>query len=233
VAELRSFIVGVTIAGALLLAGGLAFGLFDGDSSGSPSVTHLVTPPPTRTPEPPATRNPSEFTPVPTSQLPVVASPNSGNVPNPTPTATPTLEVAPTAVPTATPPSIDPVVEYVDTANQYTRDLFAQIEYLIGNASAPNLDAEDWRSFTLESTQSVMSLAGGLAVLPAPACVSGAHETLAGAANQAVAAASQLAAAVDGDDEPGVSAAGAALSTARNLIVDAVTEVSNTIAASC
>ena len=242
-AELRSFIIGVTIAGAILLVGGLALGLFGGDSSGSPSVRLLETPPATRTPPPAATRDPSELTPVPenpTSEVPAGDdTPVAGETPDAIQTATPTLEVAPTvadpsaAEPTATPPSTDPVVEYVNGANQYTPALLAQIEYLLGNASAPNVAAEDWRTFTLESAQNLQALAGSLAGLSAPGCVSGAHGSLAAAANEASAAAGQVIAGVEANDAAAVSAAAGSLGTARDLVGGAVTEVSNTIASSC
>jgi hypothetical protein len=236
VAELRSFIIGVTIAGAVLLIGGLAFGLFGEDSSGSPSVRLLGTPPATRTPPPAATRDPSQLTPVPptpTSQVPASGSPGAATTPSTIQTATSTLEVAPTLEPTETPPPVDPVVEYVDTANQYTPALLAQIEYLISNAAAPNVAAPDWRSFTLESAQNLQSLAGALAGLSAPACVSAAHGSLIAAANQASSAAGQVIAAVNANDAAAVSAAGGALAAARDLVGSAVTEVSNTIASSC
>lgn len=224
-----------------MLLGGLALGLFGDDSSGSPSVRFFGTPPATRTPAPPATRDPSEFTPIPSSPTSQAApagtqpgeGPTGSGTQNPIMTATPTLEVAPTAEPTPTPPTIDPVVEYVDSANQYTPALLAQVEYLIGNASAPNLQAEDWRNFTLESAQTLQSLAASLGSLPAPGCVSGSHGTLVAAANQASAAAGQIAAGVNANDAAAVSAAAGALSAARDQLGAAVTEVSNTIASSC
>ncbi|HEX5140032.1 MAG TPA: hypothetical protein VFX19_03745, partial [Dehalococcoidia bacterium] len=48
-AELRSFIIGVTIAAVVLGIAAVAFGAFDGDNGGSPSVTVLGTATPART----------------------------------------------------------------------------------------------------------------------------------------------------------------------------------------
>jgi len=236
VAELRSFIIGVTVAGAVLLIGGLAFGLFGDDTSGSPSVRLLGTPPATRTPAPAATRDPSEFTPVPptsTSGVPAGGTPGAGETPGGIQTATPTLEVAPTVEATEVPPVVNPVSEYVASANQYAPPLLAQVEYLIGNANAPAIASQDWRTFTLESAQNIQALAGALAGLAAPGCVSGAHGTLVAAANQASAAAGQVIAGVNANDAAAVSAAAGGLGASRDLVGAAVTEVSNTIASSC
>ena len=232
-AELRSFIIGVTIAGAVLLVAGLAFGLFGGDS-GSPSVRLLGTPPPTRTPPPAATRNPNEFTPIPptaTSQAPVgQETPGTGETPNPIQTATPTLEVAPTAVATAA-PQVNPVQVYVDTANQYTPGLVAQIEYLIGNVSAPNIGSSDWRNFTVKSAQNIQALAGGLAGISTPACVASAHGQLVASANQASSAAGQVIAAVNANDAGAASATAGALGASRDAINSAVGAVSVAVGA--
>jgi hypothetical protein len=246
-AELRSFIIGVTIAGIVLVFAGLVFGVFGSSGGNSPSVRLLGTPPATRTPAPATTRSPSEFTPVvPTaiSQLPPAETPGEGTPaaetplpgvptsPLQSPTPTPTLEVAPTAAPTAT-PQTNEVTVYVDSANQYTPSLVAQIEYLIGNTSAPAVGDPSWKSFTLESAQYVQGLAGSLASIPAPACVASAHGGLVAAANQASAAASQVAAAVNADNPGAVTSAGAGLAGARDAINSAVADVSATIGSSC
>jgi hypothetical protein len=238
VAELRSFIIGVTIAGLFLLVGGLAFGLFGDDTSGSPSVRLLGTPPATRTPPPATTRDPSELTPVPpsaTSETATTGTQAAGNTPSAIQTATPTLEVAPTAdvEPTEAPPVVDPVDDYIAAANQYAPALLAQIEYLLGNASAPNITATDWRTFTLESAQNIQALAGALAGIAAPGCVSGAHGSLVAAANEASAAAGQVAAGVNANDAAAVGAATGPLGAAQSLVGGAVTEVSNTLGSAC
>ena len=238
-AELRSFIIGVTIAGLVLLVAGLAFGLFSDDSSGSPSVRLLGTPPATRTPAPAATRDPSEFTPVaPTAtseapaETPGAETPATGETPGGIQTATPTLEVAPTAE--ATPePEVNTVAVYVDTANQYTPGLVGQIDYLIGNVNAPNITSEEWRNFTLDSAQTVQGLAAALAGVAAPACASDAHGTLVAAANQASVSAGQVIAAVNAINASAATAASGGLGAARDAINGAVVNVSNTIASSC
>lgn len=258
-AELRSFVIGVAIAGALLLAAGLAFGLFSGDSSGSPSVRLLGTPPATRTPAPAATRPPTEFTPVtpanngappidtPTEQTPAGENPNGSQQPEPTqppvtePTATPTLEIAPTQVPTEVPteeptevptesPSTNELVAYVDSANEYTPPLVANIEYLVGNVNAPNMADESWRTFTQDAATTIQGLAGSLASLYAPDCVSSAHGTLVAAANQASAAAGTVIAAVEAEDSVAAAGAGGSLVSARDSINSAVATVSAAVA---
>jgi hypothetical protein len=239
VAELRSFLVGVVIAGVVLLLAGIAFGLFGGDSNGSPSVRLLGTPPATRTPAPPATRNPSEFTPVVPVDTVAPAgggtpaagqTPAGGETPNPIQTATATLEVAPTAAAT-TAPAVNEVQVYVDTANQYTPALVAQLTYLAGNASAPNLASTDWVNFTLESAQSVQTLASAVAGISAPACLSSPHSALVAAANQASGAAGQVIAAVTATDANGVSASAGAVTSARDAVDSAVSTISAAIPA--
>lgn len=119
-AELRSFLVGIVIAGLVLLVAAAAFGAFGSDSDGSPSVRLLGTPPPTRTPPPAATRDPSQFTPVApqeTSQPPTEGTVGAGGTPdpeNPIQTATPPpqevvpTEAPPVVVPTDPPPVVIP-----------------------------------------------------------------------------------------------------------------------------
>jgi hypothetical protein len=240
VAELRSFIIGVTIAGAVLLFAGLAFGLFGDDNGGSPSVRFLGTPPATRTPPPAVTRAPSEFTPVPPTSTPVVPAGETpgaetavpGTTEIPIQTATPTLEVAPTAAATAT-PEVNTVAVYVDTANLYTPGIVAQIDYLIGNVNAPNITSAEWRSFTTESAQAVQGYAASLAGVAAPACVAGAHGSLVTAANQASASAGEVITAVNANNGSAATAASVGLSAARDAINNAVANVSNTIGSSC
>ena len=246
-AELRSFIIGVTIAGALLLFAGLAFGLFGSDSSGSPSVRLLGTPPATRTPAPGATRSPSEFTAVVPTETPAVPAgetptvpagetPATGETPSAIQTATPTLEVAPTeaatAAPTAT-PQVNETGAYIDSANQYTPALVAQVEYLISNVNAPSVNDPSWQAFTLESAQNIQGLAAGLAGISAPACVSAAHGSLVAAANQASASAGGVIAAVQAGDAGAASAAGGGLVAARDAINGAVATVSSTVGSAC
>lgn len=244
-AELRSFIIGVTIAGAVLLVAGLAFGLFSSGSGDSPSVRLLGTPPATRTPAPAATRSPSELTPVPptaTSGIPAGETPANGTPANGTPavsptespiqTATPTLGVAPTAVATPT-PATNPVVVYVDTANQYTPSLVSQVDYLIGNVNAPAMSDANWRNYTTQSAQNIENLAANLASISAPACVSSAHGSLVAAANQASAAAAQVIAAINANDTGSLQATSGPLSNARDAINVAVTKVSSTVSSDC
>jgi hypothetical protein len=237
VAELRSFIIGVTIAGIVLLVAGLAFGLFGDDSSGSPSVRLLGTPPATRTPPPAATRDPSQITPVATVETPVVVPGGettvagtvpAGETPGGIATATATLEVAPTEAPTAT-PEVNTVQVYIDEANAYTPGLVAQLDYLIGRTGSPDVGNEGWRNDVLVSAQDIQTRASVLAGIAAPGCVAGAHGTLVAAANQASSAAGAAASAASAQDAGAASAASGSLGDARSAVNSAVGEVSAAI----
>jgi hypothetical protein len=242
VAELRSFIIGVTIAGILLLIAGLAFGLFSEDSSGSPSVRLLGTPPATRTPPPAVTRDPSQITPIPPTETsvvpagetpdagtPIVETPPAGETPGGIATATPTLEVAPTAVATST-PEVNTVTVYVDSANQYTPALVGQIDYLLGNINSPNITSAEWRNFTIESAQAIQGYAAALGGLAAPGCVANAHGALVSAANQASASAGAVISAVNSINASAATAQSGALASARSGVDSAVASISSAVA---
>jgi hypothetical protein len=120
---------------------------------------------------------------------------------------------------------------YVDSANSYTPGLVAQIEYLIGNVNAPNVNSAEWRTFTLVAAQSVQGLAGAAAGTPAPGSVATPHAGLAAAVNQASSAAGAVIAAVNANDAGADQATAGALSSARSAIDSAVGSVSAAVGA--
>jgi hypothetical protein len=177
VSEIRSFIIGVVVAGVLLGIVAIALGAFGGDDE-DPATARLLT-------TPVATATSQSVPDIGTTALPTLAATTQ-----PSPTAEPTEETAPepTEAPTNTPepePTADPVSIYVALVSPYVNDLLAQIDYLVGQGSANP-------SGSTQSAQIVQSLAGSLQSLSPPACLSSAHGTLSTGAGNASAAAGQL-----------------------------------------
>jgi hypothetical protein len=209
-AELRSFVIGVVVAGALLGIVALALGAFGGDDSDPTSARLLGSPVPTST---------AQITPGPdTTTLPTLAPTTQ---PSPTATEGPTTE--PTEEATSTPepePTTDPVSAYVGLASPYVSDLLAQIDYVAGQGS----------SNPTGSTQSagiIKERAAQLQSLSPPACMSSAHGTLSSGASSASAGADQLIAALDAGNDSLVQAALDSLNSARGTLAQGAAEVSS------
>ena len=150
-AELRSFFIGVVVAGALLGLIAVALGAFSGDSSEPVAARLLGSPAATSTPR---------STPLPeTTALPTLAS-----TPQPSPTpddaATTKATEAPEE-PTNTPeplPTADPVAVYVATIQPIASDLEANIAFVIGQGSA-NPSGSTQAASTIKNLASRMAAA--------------------------------------------------------------------------
>jgi len=210
VAELRSFVIGVVVAGVLLGLVAVALGAFSGDDSDPVAARLLGTPPASPTPR--VTPGPD------TTALPTLAPTTQ-----PSPTATEGPEAEPTEEPTNTPepePTADAVSVYVGVASPYVADLLAQIDYLVGQGS----------SNPTGSTQSagiVKDRGAQLQNLSPPACLSSAHGTLSQGAGNASAAADQLIAALEASNDGLVQAALGNLSSARDTLAQGAAAVSS------
>jgi hypothetical protein len=211
VAELRSFLIGVVVAGVLLGIVALALGAFSGNDNNG-AVARLLTTP-AASPTVRSTQGPD------TTVLPTLAPTTQ-----PSPTATPTPEAAePTVAPTNTPapqPTVDPVSAYVSLVSTYVGDLDAQIDYLAGQGNANPTGST-------QSAGVVKDRAALLQNVSPPACLSAAQGTLAQGAGEASAAADQLIAALASSDAGGVQTALSALSVARGTLAQGAAAVSS------
>jgi hypothetical protein len=210
VAELRSFLIGVVVAGVLLGIVALALGAFSGGDSDPVAARLLGSPVATAT---------SAVTPGPeTTALPTLAPTTQ---PSPTPTEGPPPE--PTEAPTNTPapePTVDPISAYVGLVSPYVSDLLAQIDYMIGQGSANPTGST-------QSAGIVKERATQLQNLSPPACLSSAHGTLSTGAGNASAAADQLIAALSSSNDALVQTALSAMSSARGTLSQGASEVSS------
>ena len=209
-AELRSFIIGVVVAGVLLGLVALALGAFSGDDS-DPVAARLIS-------SPVATSTQDTTTGPETTVLPTLAPTTQ---PSPTVTEGPAEE--PTEAPTETPepePTIDAVSAYVGLVSPYVSDLIAQIDYLVGQGSANPTGST-------QSATIVQERAGQLQNLSPPACLSGAHGTLSSGAGNASSAAGQLIEALSASNDSLVQAALSSLSGARGTLGQGASEVSS------
>ena len=155
------------------------------------------------------------------TNTPAAASPTS--VP---PTAT--RAVQPTAVPpTATSVPVSPKTTYINGVNQYLGSFSGQLTYLVGNVNSPKLSDATWKQYTVQSAQSVQSLASQIAGVSAPSCESSAAATLNQGVNAASTAAGQVIAAVNAGDANALSAAASSLSSATGTINSGITAVQN------
>jgi len=210
VAELRSFLIGVVVAGVLLGIVAVALGAFSDEDSDPISARLLGSPVATSTPR--VTPGPD------TTALPTLAPTTQ---PSPTPTEGP--EAEPTEEPTATPepePTADPISVYVGLVSPYVSDLIAQIDYVVGQDSANPAGST-------QSAGIIKERAAQLQNLSPPACLSSAHGTLSTGAGNAAAAADQLIAALAASNEGLVDAALSALSSARGTLGQGASEVSS------
>ena len=229
-AELRSFVLGVVLAGVVLGFAAVVFGAFGEGSSKTPSVVLLTTPTPAETTPASATGVSAANTPVaPQNTQPPAPSPTSPPPATPTPAPTNTAPPQPTVAPTAT-PSVSPSQVYVVGAAPVVNGLVSQVSYLIERANAPALEDSTWQQFTNQAAQNVQTLAAQANSLSAPACLASAHATLVQGANAANAAANQLLAAAAAGNETQVTQAGGALSAANATIGQASSAIQS---ASC
>lgn len=211
-AELRSFLIGVVVAGVLLGIVALALGAFSSNDSEPVAARLLGTPAATATAR--ATPGPE------TTALPTLEATTQ-----PSPTATEESDAEPTAEPTNTPapePTIDPISAYVGIASPYVQDLLAQIDYLVGQGSANPTGST-------QSAGIVKDRAAQLQNLSPPACLSSAHGTLSQGAANASAAADQLIAALSASSDALVQAALSGLTSARGTLAQGAAEVSSAV----
>ncbi len=213
-AEIRSFIVGIVVAGVLLGIVAIALGAFSSEGEESPTARLLGTPPASPTAR--ATQRPA------TTALPTTAPTRQ---PSPTVSATnpatsPTSQA--TAAASATPapqPTANPVTAYVSAASIIVTDLGAQLDFLIGAGSSNP-------SGSTQAAGTVKSLADRLQGLSAPACLSSAQSTLSQGAGTANTGADQLIAALGSSNQAAVSAAITTLSNAKATLGQGAAAVS-------
>ena len=211
-AELRSFLIGVIVAGVLLGAVAVALGAFGGDDS-NPTTARLISSP--------VATSTAQTSPGPdTTALPTLAattqpSPTAGATEGPT--AEPTEEATNTPEPE---PTADAVSVYVGLASVYVSDLLAQIDYVVGQGSANPTGSTQSAGIIKEKASQMQSLSP-------PACLSSAHGTLSSGAGSASAGADQLIAALDSGNDSLVQAALSSLSSARATIAQGAAEVSS------
>lgn len=210
-AELRSFLIGVVVAGVLLGIVALALGAFSGEGEEAPTARLLGSPAPSVTPR--ATEGPDIV--VPTVAPTEVPLPTQTPVPeSPTPQPTPTPEPQPTA---------DPVSLYLAVAQPAVADLDAQMGYVIGQGSQNP-------GGSIQSAQIIKDKAAQLQSASPPACLASAHDTLVQAAVAASAAADQLIAALNDSNDSLVQASLANMDGARATLGQGAAAVSS---ASC
>jgi hypothetical protein len=217
-AEIRSFVVGVVVAGVLLGIFAIALGAFSGEGEESPTARLLGTPPASATAR--ATQRPA------TTALPTVAATR----PPPTVSATsapatsPTVQATAAATNTPAPqPTANPVTAYVSAASVYVTDLGAQIDYVAGQGSANP-------SGSTASAGIIKEKAAAIQGLNPPACLSSADATLTQGASAAATAADQLIAALSASNSAAVSTAISNLNSAKATLGQGAAAVS---AASC
>ena len=217
-AEIRSFVVGVVVAGVLLGIVAIALGAFSSEGKDSPTARLIGTPPASPTAR--ATQRPA------TTALPTTAPTRQ---PSPTVSATapatsPTSQATAAATATTAPqPTANPATAYANSVSIAVPDLGAQIDF-IASAGSSN------PSGSTQAANTVKQLAARILGLSAPACLSTAHGTLAQGANAANAAADQLITALNASNQAAVSTAISNLNSAKTTLAQGAAAVS---AASC
>jgi hypothetical protein len=232
-AELRSFIIGVAVAAALLGFGAFMLGAFDGAGEGAPSLVVASTP----------GVGTSVDSPAPTSSAGSPA-PASGT-PSPTPRPATTEGDRTTcdaivgtpfrsdrerdfflancthllAVPTPVPPG--PGASYKGSASRMVADLGLQIDYLASRATQPAVEDANWRQFSNQAIQNVHNIAQQIDGLNVPACGAQAHQAVAPAAQQSRTAADQLNQAIIASSNDAVARTINALAAARGQVSQA------------
>jgi hypothetical protein len=234
VAELRSFIIGVAVAAALLGFGAMALGAFDNEGEGEGARLEVA-----------ATPGDASSVDFPSPTLPPTANvPVSG-----TPTPTPRPEVSPRdrtncndiagspyrsnaerdfflancmfllVVPTQAPPI--PGATYKAAAARLVADLTSQINYLAARANEPAVEDATWRQFSTQAIQSVHNIAAQIDALSVPACGAQAHQALLPAAQQARTSSDQMNQAIVASSNAAVTQLVAPLAAARGAVTQA------------
>jgi hypothetical protein len=214
VAEIRSFIVGVVVAGVLLGIVAVALGAFSSEGEESPTARLLGTPPASPTVR--ATQRPA------TTALPTVAAtrPVSPTAAATSPATSPTAQA--TAAPTNTTapqPTANPATAYANAVAVAVPDLGAQIDYIASTGSSNP-------SGSTQAANTVKSLAARILGLSAPACLSTAHATLTQGANSASSAADQVIAALGASNQAALSTAISNLNSAKATLGQGASAVS-------
>jgi hypothetical protein len=214
VAEIRSFVVGVVVAGVLLGIVAIALGAFSGDGDESPTARLLGTPPASATAR--ATSGPL------TTALPTTVATRPPTTPTAAVTAPATGTAAsPTAAPSNTPaPTQNPAAAYISAASVAVTDLGVQIDYLVATGSS-NPGGSN------QAAGTVKALAGRLQGLSAPACVASGHATLTQGAAAANSGADQLISALSANNQGGISAALNTLSGAKGTLGQGAAAIAN------
>jgi hypothetical protein len=232
-AELRSFIIGVAIAAALLGFGAFMLGAFDGPGEGAPSLVVAGTPgvgnsvdlPPTAPAGSPATASAS---PSPTQRPErtegdrttcdaIVGTPFRSDRERDFFLANCThLLVVPTPVP---PGPGSP--GYKGNASRVVADLGLQIDYLANRATQPAVEDANWRQFSNQAIQNVHNIAQQIEGLSVPPCGAQAHQAVVPAAQQSRAAVDQLNQAIIGSSNDAVARTINALAAARGQVSQA------------
>jgi hypothetical protein len=214
VAEIRSFVVGVVVAGVLLGIVAVALGAFSSEGEESPTARLLGTPPASPTVR--ATQRPA------TTALPTVAAtrPVSPTAAATSPATSPTAQA--TAAPTNTTapqPTANPATAYANAVSIAIPDLGGQIDYIAAAGSSNP-------SGSTQAANTVKSLAARILGLSAPACLSTAHATLTQGANAATAAADQVIAALGASNQAALSTAISNLNSAKATLGQGASAVS-------
>jgi hypothetical protein len=148
------------------------------------------------------------------------------------PTITPVRSTTPAATstpaaakPTNTPVPVSGKTTYINQVNPPLGSFSAQLNYLIGNASAPNLGDANWKTYTTQAAQNVKTLAGQVAAVQGPACLASGRTTLVQGVNQASSAADAVIAAINGANAAGVTAAAATLQAASGSVNQGISAI--------
>jgi hypothetical protein len=235
-AELRSFIIGVAVAAALLGFGAFMLGAFDGPSEGAPSLVVASTPGDATSVDVPA----------PTSAAASTAPASGTPSPTPRPSVTESdratcNEIVGTpfrsdrerdfflancthllVVPTPVPPGPGGP-GYKGNASRLVADLGLQISYLADRATQPAVEDANWRQFSNQAIQNVHSIAGQIEALTptVPPCGTQAHQAVVPAAQQSRTAVDQMNQAIIASSNDAVARAINALAAARGQVSQA------------
>ncbi len=209
-AELRSFLIGVVVAGVLLGIVAIALGAFSSDDS-DPVVARLLG-------SPVATATPRATPGLQSTALPTLAATTQ-----PSPTPTEGVAPEPTEEPTSTPepqPTVNPIDLYLAIIQPIVGDLDTNIAYVIGQGSSNPAGST-------QAANTIKDLAARMVAASPPACLSAAHDTITQGSAQAATAADQLLAALSASDDGLVQVALSAMGTAVSTLGSGAASVSS------
>jgi hypothetical protein len=226
VAELRSFIIGVTIAAAVLAVAYVAFGM-GGDDGGSPTIRQLTTPPVTtnRTTTPTNTRPPGTTTTPSGTTQPTQAVAATQPAANPTATRTAVPIATATTAPAATQPPAATATPAGTNATAYKttlNSLIAQVDYARGVSASPHPTDANWKQNATLAAQNIQALASSLTSAPPPSCAASVHGSVTSGANTAKSAAGALISAANAGDAGAASATSGQFSSALQSLTPAL-----------